>query len=154
MVKFLKISQKNEFQQANMESIDLLYKQAGFRKDEFFEKIQIINVKNGTFEVYGKIQGRLCNKNIISILNNEIIGYGTISLLFKIKNEYQDLTKELYEKLIDVNNYQENIPNSNLDLIKKQESDDDSSSDESDDEFLNPELEPDSYLYTSDEEIS
>ena len=164
MVKFIKISQKKEFQEANMESIEMLYKHCGFRKDDFFEKIKNIDLKNGSIEIYGKISGRLCNKNIINILDNEIIGYGTLGLIYNIKNKYQDLTNEIYEKLINKYENNETFINSNLSLLKKNESNsesdeesseesDDESDNESDNEFLNPELEPDSYLYTSDEEI-
>ena len=156
MVKFLKISQKKEFTSSNFENLQLLYKSCGFRKEENFQEITTINIGDGKFEFYGKNIGRQTNKNIVKILDSEVIAYGNIAVLYKVNNIYENLTLTEYNNLItkkpEIKEEDDLHLNNNVLSESITESDDDS--DDDIDLISNPELEPESYLYTSDEEIS
>lgn len=161
MYKFIKINNKHELIESKMTELNQLFKNCGFRKNEDFLLLKKFNFENYSIQFFGKNKGRPNNINQYTFKNEEIVSYGTFAIIkLNNNNEIVNLTKINFDEILMLNNeiimdeneknkYDNNNLNSNKESSDKQSSDEESS-----DEELNSELEPDEYIFSSDEEKS
>lgn len=159
MVKFIKINNKQELIESKMVSLDELFKNCGFRKNDDFVLLKEIKFNKFSLQFYGKNKGRIININKYTFNNEEIVGYGSIAVLKVVDNEIIDFSKILMNEIILSFNEKVNECNtskSNDNINENNEYNDNNEDSESEysssDEELNSELEPDEYLFSSDEE--
>jgi len=156
MIKFIKINNKHELIESKMTGLNELFKNCGFRKNDDFLLLKEFDFQNYSIQFFGKNKGRANNINIYNFNNQEITSYGNMCVLKVSNNEIINLTKINFNEIlmlnneINTNNKEKNDENNNNDL--NENSDGESSDEESSDEELNSELEPDEYIFSSDEE--
>ena len=156
MIKFIKINNKHELIESKMTGLNELFKNCGFRKNDDFLLLKEFDFQNYSIQFFGKNKGRANNINIYNFNNQEITSYGNMCVLKVSNNEIINLTKINFNEIlmlnneINTNNKEKNDENNNNDL--NENSDGESSDEEYSDEELNSELEPDEYIFSSDEE--
>lgn len=156
MSKFIKINNKHEIIESKMTELDELFKSCGFRKNDDFLLLKEFDFQKYTIQFFGKNKGRKNAINTYIFNKEEIVSYGTMAVLKVFNKEIINLTKINFNEILMLNNEINNentIKNNYTDNNNDSVIDDSNSSDEeSSDEELNSELEPDEYIFSSDEE--
>lgn len=141
MIEILKILKDSSIKIENIDESDIsnnLFKKCSFRKNDNFVNIYNINYKNYIFEVWGKNKGKenqVNNFNFNKYFSSKI--YGDCIILLK-NNIYVNFDILIWQKLFETE-------------INEIESS--SEENDSDDEFNSIELNEESFIYTSEEEI-
>ena len=160
MSKFIKINNKHEIIESKMTKLDELFKSCGFRKNDDFLLLKEFDFQKYTIQFFGKIKGRKNAINRYNFNKEEIVSYGTMAVLKVLNKEIINLTKINFNEILMLNNEINNensvknnyTDNNNNDDNDSEVDDSNCSDEESSDEELNSELEPDEYIFSSDEE--
>ena len=162
MVLFVKVDKDGVLSEENLDNINNLYKKCNLRKQDGFNKLYNYKYDTLELELWGRNEGRNNIKNkFIFELDKSINLYGSCGIILK-GNNLQDITVAEYnticsnfknqEKNIVIENEKSNVK----DAINNNDSDnsdsDDDSGDSSDESFSDSELEPDDYIYSSEED--
>lgn len=163
MVLFVKVNKDGVLSEENLDNINNLYKKCNLRKQEGFNKLYNYKYNTLELELWGRNEGRNNIKNkFIFEFDKSINLYGTCGIILKKGDNLENITVSEYnnicnnfknqEKNIVIENEKSNIK----DTINNSDSDnldsDDDSGDSSDDSFSDSELEPDDYIYSSEED--
>ena len=157
MSKFIKINNKHEIIESKMTELDELFKCCGFRKNDDFLLLKEFDFEKYTIQFFGKNKGRKNTINTYNFNKEEIVSYGTMAVLKVLNKEIINLTKINFNEILMLNNEINNensVKNTYTDNNDNDSVADDinCSDEESSDEELNSELEPDEYIFSSDEE--
>ena len=157
MSKFIKINNKHEIIESKMTELDELFKCCGFRKNDDFLLLKEFDFEKYTIQFFGKNKGRKNTINTYNLNKEEIVSYGTMAVLKVLNKEIINLTKINFNEILMLNNEINNensVKNNYTDNNDNDSVADDinCSDEESSDEELNSELEPDEYIFSSDEE--
>lgn len=164
MVLFVKVDKDGLLSEENLDNINNLYKKCNLRKQEGFNKLYNYKYNTLELELWGRNEGRNNIKNkFIFEFDKSINLYGSCGIILKKGDNLQDITVAEYNTICsNFKNQEKNIviekekPNikdtiNNID-IDNSDSDDDDSDDSSDESFSDSELEPDDYIYSSEED--
>lgn len=164
MVLFLKIEKNGNILEEEINDINKLYKTCGLRKSEGFIKLYSYNNNNCDLELWGRNIGRNNIKSVYNFPFDNINLYGTVAIVKLCKNNLDNLTLEYWNKIILEYNSKNNLNNSTVlkdeskdaaENDSEDDSDDDSnddSDDDSEENLCNSELQPEEYIYSSEEE--
>ena len=171
MVLFVRIDKDGNMNEENLDKINNLYKKCNLRKEEGFIKLYTHNHNGKNMELWGRNEGRNNMKSkFVFKFDNTINLYGTCGIILTQKDELQNFTISEYNDITNVNNNTSSVNEKNEIIIqdskpekvkdndnKKDDSDSDSDSDDdnSDGEsesLSDSELEPDDYVYSSEED--
>jgi len=168
MVLFIRINKDGDLSEENLDDIDNLYKKCNLRKQEGFVKLYSYTFNNEVIELWGRNEGRNNIKNkFVFEFDKSITLYGTCGVILKKKEILDNLTISQYNDICDnFKNTQKDL-NSNKVIEKKNDKDnnednneddsdfvdtDDESDCESNNSFSESELQPEDYVYSSEED--
>ena len=161
MVLFIRINKDGDLSEENLDDMDNLYKKCNLRKQEGFVKLYSYTYNDKDIELWGRNEGRNNIKNkFVFEFDKSISLYGTCGVILKKKGNLENLTISQYNDICDILKSQN--MNSNIVIEKNNEKDNneddsdfvdtDDSDCESSDSFSESELQPEDYVYSSEED--
>lgn len=163
MVLFLRVDKDANIKEEEIKDIENLYKSCGLRKKEGFVKLFIHNFNNSEIQLWGRNNGRNNIKNkLVFPLDNNLALFGTVAIVYLFNNNLEDLTLEKWNQICENFNkdkvdksvlIKEPVANKdNIDNNSNSEYESDSDSDSNENDSSDSELQPEEYIYSSEEE--
>ena len=155
MVLFIRIDKDGSLKEEEISDINKLYKNCGLRKPDGFIKLYSYINNNCQIELWGRNNGRSNIKNLfIFPLDSNITLFGTAAIICLTKNKLDNLTIENWNKIcLDYKEKQTNTVEVKNEVNNSESEDDESDSDDEDNNSSSDsELQPEEYIYSSEED--
>jgi hypothetical protein len=155
MVLFIRIDKNGSLKEEEISDINILYKSCGLRKPDGFINIYSYNNNNCRIELWGRNNGRSNIKNLfIFPLDTNITLFGSAAIICLSKNKLENLTIENWNKIcLDYKKKEINkVEFENSASIESHDDDESDSDDDENDSSSDSELQPEEYIYSSEED--